>query len=155
MVQLGFVKPNNDVIQGDFPHGSPMVQYLQIETVANMYPGRLVKRDTTDYQVEVCGASGHAIGWLGYGEAPDADKPTTRTTIYTVLATAPVHSGGGFRVRASLASGQNVVKGQRLMPAAAGELTDYVAATDDAVAIAAESVDASGGAAAIWVESLI
>jgi hypothetical protein len=155
MVQLGFVKPNNDVIQGDFPHGSPFMQLLQIKTVANMYPGRLVIRDTTDYQVGVGGASGHVIGWLGYGEAPTGFKPATRTTIYAVNDTAPVHSGGGFRVRASLAIGQNVVKGQRLMPAAAGELTDYVAATDDAVAIAAESVDATGAAASIWVESLI
>lgn len=156
MVQLGFVKPNNDVIQGIHPHGSPLMQLLQIETVANCYPGRLVKRDTTDNQVEVCGAAGHAIGWLGYGDAPSEFKPATRNTIYVVNDTAPVHSGGGFRVRASLADGESVVKGQNLMSTTAGELIAFVAATDDAVAKADETVDNTGGAAhPIWVVSLI
>ncbi len=177
MVQLGFVKPSNDVIQGDSPKGSPFVEFLQIKTVANMYPGRLVERDTTDYQCKVGTAAGKVMGWLGYAEAPSEFKPATRDTIYVVNDTAPVHSGAGFRVRGSLQSGQNVVKGEKLVAGAAGELVAAAAITITAsgaanittgqgvngsygaagmyVAEADESVDASAAAAAIWVKSYI
>lgn len=175
MVQIGFTKPNNDVIQGD----SPFVEFLMIKTVANCYPGRLVTRDTDDSHIKVnpVAATASPVGWLGYALAFSSHKPTNRDTIYAVNASAPVHKGKGFRVRASLASGENVVKGAPLVAAANGEVAAAAAITITAsgaanittgqgvngsygaagpiVAIADESVDASGGAAAIWVLSEI
>lgn len=173
MVQAGFSQSNNDVIQGE----SPFLERLAVKTAANCYPGRLVIRDTTDYQIQVCGAAGAPVGWIGYGETPAHSKPATRDTVHVAGDEVAVHSGGGFRVRASLANGQNVVKGAYLTVTAAGELiaaaaitivasgaanitngqgvTGTYGAAGPVVAIADESVDASGSALPIWVRSMI
>jgi hypothetical protein len=173
MSDVGYTKPTNAILV----YGEPEVQFLKIETVANCYPGRLVKKDTADYQVEVCGAAGVAVGWLGYEQTEKSARPATVDTIYTVNKTAAVLHGGKFGIVGRLASGENATKGNYLVAAANGELavadaitiaasgaaniTDGqgVAGTIPAggmpVAKALESVDASGGAADIMVESLI
>lgn len=117
MVQAGVRKILNDVIDG-----KSILDYLNIETVANVYPGAVVKRDTTDYDIEVCGAAGDAIGFVGYGDCVGNNKPATRDTIYEVGAEAPVHSGGGFRVRGIVAS-EAFTKGDPIVAAADGKLT--------------------------------
>jgi hypothetical protein len=114
MVQAGVRKILNDVIDGD-----SIINYYNIETVADMKPGVVVKRDTTDYDIEVCDADGAAIGILGYGACNGPDKPETRDTIYVVSAEAPVHSGGGFYARVRVSS-QAYTKGDPLAPGAAG-----------------------------------
>lgn len=179
MAQLGFTKPNNDVIQGE----PPFTEYLKVETATEMNPGRLVKKGTTDYDVVVVAAAiDRSIGWLGYGKAHASFKPTNRDTAYAANDEVPVHVGSGFRVRATLITGNNVVKGARLVPAANGKLaaaiamevvvpSGAVAVTSSAaqptltktgsdmpggpiVAIADESVNASGSDLPIWVQSL-
>jgi hypothetical protein len=118
-------QPANQIVVS----GSPQVQYLKIETVANCYPGRLVKRDTDDARIEVCGAGGAALGVLGYEQAPKAYRPATRDTIYLVDAIAPVLSGAGVTVMLYLsADAATIVKGDKLVAAANGCVTKASAA---------------------------
>jgi len=112
--QAGVRKILNDVIDGD-----SIVNYYNIETVSGMYPGAVVKRDTTDHDIEVCGADGSATGILGYGACNGPDKPATRDTIYLVGAEAPVHTGGGFYARVRISS-QAYTQGDPLAPGDAG-----------------------------------
>lgn len=119
---VGYKKPSNKIIVA----GEPLVQELKIETVANMYPGRLVVKGTTDADIVVAGAPvGKAftkvIGVLGYEQAHDAVKPTTVDTIYKILDFVPVLSGS-IVVVGSLKDGETVVKGDLLVPAANGEV---------------------------------
>jgi hypothetical protein len=167
------VKPANKIVV----LGEPLVEELEIKTVATMYPGRLVERDTNDSSVKAGTAAGPVMGWLGYEQAHKNYRPADKTTIYKVNDEAPVLFGGHFVIIGSLQSGQNVTKGAKLVAAAAGELLAAAAITIVAsgaahitdgqgvtgsygvqgpvVAIARESVDASSSALPIMVESLI
>lgn len=175
MKMVGFLKPDNKILVA----GNPLVQELKVETATNMYPGRLVKKGTNDDDIVVGTAGADVIGFLGYEQCRDSDKPANVDTAYAAGAWAPVLSGGGFIIVARLANGENVSKGARLVAAANGELKEASAlavpsggttVTSDkaqpdisgavgsegvVVAIAEESVDASGGAADIMVRSLI
>ncbi len=176
MAYTGVVKPTNKIVAG----GTPLVQELMIETATNMYPGRLVKKGTNDDDIVVNTAAGNALGWLGYEQADPAFMPTDVDTAYAANDMAPILNGGHFYIVGRLASGQNVTKGTPLVAAANGELTaasgltvasGATQVTSSAangailagtlgtqgivVAIAEQSVDASGAAADIVVRSLI
>lgn len=160
--------------------GVPLVDQVKVKTAANCYPGRLVIKDTTDNQIKVSGAAGETLGWLGYEQAALNYKPDTVDTIYAVNDMAPLLYGGHFTIVASLASGESVAAGARLVAGANGELiedTAAIATTGSAtasvvdattptidgsvgsdgiiVAIARETVDASAAAKDILVLSLI
>lgn len=148
MTQVGFNRPDNDVVQGNY-----LTEQLKVganATAAKMLPGALVIKDTNDYDVKESGAEGAVIGWLGYGSA-NVDKPADRDTAYAVGDYVPVHNGSNFRVRAII-NGEAFVKGAPVTPAASGLVT---AATLDApiVARAAESVPDT--ATRMWVVSEI
>ena len=145
MVQAGVRKILNDVIDGE-----STINYYNIETVATMIPGALVIKGTTDYDIEVCGAAGIAIGWLGYAAANGTDKPATRDTIYLVDAEAPVHSKARY-VRAVCETAA-YSKGDLLKAAAAGAVVAGTAGSDDIIAVAAESIPSG---TSLWVESRI
>jgi len=154
-------------------------QILNVESGTTMYPGGLVIQGTDDDDVTTCGAGGLGFGWLGYEDTPKKYRPATIDTLYVTLDRADVINGPGCIVRARLANGQNVAKGERLVAAAAGELTVASAAAPPSgtvavvstgaqptaagplstqgivVAIAYESVNAGGGALPILVTSLI
>lgn len=147
MAQAGVRKILNDVVDG-----KSTTNYYNIETVANMYPGALVVKDTTDYDIAVCGVDGIATGWLGYGACNGPDKPATRDTIYLVGAEAPVHSKAKY-VRAIYATAADVAKGATLSAAANGCVITGAVGTKDIIGTAAESV--LSGATRIWVESRI
>ncbi|TGC08120.1 structural cement protein Gp24 [Methanolobus halotolerans] len=151
MTYTGVMKPANKIVAG----GSPLTQELKVETATSMYPGRLVKRGTNDDDMVMNTAGGPALGWLGYEQTNPVFMPTDVDTIYVQDDMAAVLYGGGFLIVGSLASGQNVVKGTRLKAAADGELAAGIVGTDEIVAIAEESVDASSAAADIVVLSLI
>jgi len=175
MAYSGFRKPNNKIVVA----GNPLVQELKVETATNMYPGRLVKKGTNDDDIVVCGATDKPIGFLGYEQSHAAYRPTNVDTAYSAGDRAPVLCGGNFVVVARLANGENVSKGDWLVPAANGELKAASALTVDSggvavtstaangaiisgevgdnivVAIAEESVNATAGAADIMVRSLI
>jgi hypothetical protein len=113
MVGYGFMAPANDVIQGAAKNG--LQEQLKIgsnASAAQMLPGRLVSRDNGDYDVKEGSALLSPVGWLGY-EGTNF-KPATIDTAYAVADDAMVYNGGGFRVRASLAKGCSVVKGNLL-----------------------------------------
>lgn len=121
--------------------GVPLVDHYKIKTVANCYPGRLVITDTTDNQIKVSGAAGETLGWLGYEQANPNYKPDTVDTIYAVNDMAPVLSGGHFTIVASLASGQSVAAGARLVAGANGELIEDTAAIATSGSETASAVD--------------
>jgi hypothetical protein len=129
-------------LNGIVVSGCPKVQYLNIETVANMYPGRLVIKGTTDHDIAVCAAGGKAIGVLGYEHAPKKFRPTTRDTIYTVLDEAPVISGPGTVVLLMVAISQTIVKGDKLVAVAAGEVGLASAAAPPSGTVAVVSTSA-------------
>lgn len=179
MADSGFKKPTNAILVA----GNPLIQTMKVETATTMYPGRLVVRGTGDDDAVTGTVNGAVIGWLGYEQTIKKHRPATVDTIYLANAQVAVLAGPGIVVVASLANGQNVTKGARLCAAAAGELTAATAITatvpagttavlstkvqpamtmagglptqNIVVAIAEESVDASGGAADIMVRSLI
>jgi len=149
MVQVGFAKPDNDVVQGNY-----LTEQLRVgtnATTAEMLPGALVVKDTNDYDVKECTATG-IIGWLGYGMTNANYKPATSATAYLVGDYVAVHNGGNFRVRAII-TGETIAKGTPLEPAANGLITEAADEGDKVVAHAAESV--STAATTIWVVSNI
>ena len=131
------------------------VQTKKVETATNVYPGRLVIQGTNDDDIAVCGAQGEALGWAGYEDTAKAYRPATISTIYTVNHFLAVVNGPGIIVRASLASGQTVDKGSRLMAGANGELSGGTVGTNEIVAIAEQSVASTAAGTVIMVRSLI
>lgn len=132
----GIQAPNNDVVMGD----EEPLEYLTAE-VATIKPGHHVKKGITKDMIALGDASGNSIGWAGYGKA-GVFKPTNAKTAYEIGALVPVHEKPGLPVKAWLAAGESVVKGQPLKPVAGGELAAGIPGTDDIIARAAE--DASG-----------
>lgn len=118
MVDIGMVTPTNGVVS----YGRPtIITEANVETAANMYPGRLVKRGTTDYDLAVCGATDTPIGWLGFEDTAAQFRPATPSTIYAASDKAAVIRGGGFVIDyAVLAISQTIVKGDALVTAADG-----------------------------------
>ena len=150
MVQVGFRKPENDVVSGHYY--TEMLKVGANATAAKMLPGIFVIKDTNDRSVKESGAAGKVIGVLGYAESPEAYRPATRSTAYAVGDTVAVHHGMGAYARALLAISQTVVKGELMKVAADGYLTIGAAGTDDIVAVAEESVTTGGDATGIlWV----
>ena len=117
----------------------------RIETVANVYPGRLVKRGTTDDDIVVCTAAGLPAGWAGYDNASPAVKPATIDTIYVVGDRIPVVSCVGSVIRATLATSQTITLGDALVAGATGFVTaaTVIAATVGSGAATASAVDAT------------
>lgn len=154
-------------------------------TAAKMLPGALVIRDASDEKIKECGANAtNVLGWLGYEQAHPDYKPASRTTAYAVGDFAPVIAGAGTVLIAKIASGNSITQGDLLVSAADGELAkaaamdgsvdsgattvtstaangDIITLSGSApaggvvVAIAEETVDASGGAKYCVVRSLI
>jgi hypothetical protein len=79
-----------------------------------MYPGRLVCREATDYDIKVANGILPPLGWLGYEDFNESERPLTIDTLATVDTEAPVHRGGGFAVRGWLAKGCVAVQGDEL-----------------------------------------
>ncbi|MCS3924412.1 gp53 minor capsid family protein [Methanosalsum natronophilum] len=176
MVYTGIQKPNNRIIAA----GVPLIQELNIETVTNMYPGRLVKKGTNDSDIVINTADGKPIGWLGYEQTNPVFRPKDPISIYGAEAQVAVLNGGGFYIRAMLAESENVGKGDPLVAGDNGELKAAVSlavkeGTDTAdevegatpelqgslvpggqvIAYAEESINATSGATEIIVRSVI
>jgi hypothetical protein len=116
-------QPKNQIVVS----GKPDVQYLNIETATNCYPGRLVKKGTHDNDLVVCTAGAAAIGVLGYEQAAKMYRPATRDTIYAQNDQAPVLSGKAV-VLLYLTQSQTVTKGDKLVAAADGMVSKASAA---------------------------
>ena len=149
MVDLGFRKPTNGVVQGD-ALGPEFLNVGANATAAKMLPGIAVVKDTNDFCVKESDASGNVvIGFLGYELSPN--KPATRDTAYAVGDIVAVHRGAGLRQMAYLTTSQTIVKGQPLKVTADGYLTAATVGTSDVVGDAAESVTTTSAAAKIWI----
>ena len=151
-VEVGYPLPTN-VIVAD--RTGIHVQTKKVETATNVYPGRLVICGTNDDDIAVCGAAGEALGWAGYEDTAKNYRPVTRDTIYEANDQIAVVNGPGIVLVGSLASGQSVDKGTRLMAAADGELSGGTVGTDEIVAIAERSVVSASAGTPILVRSLI
>jgi hypothetical protein len=150
MVDTGFIEATDKIVLA----GEPITVEKTIETVANMFPGRLVKMDTGAYEIEVNDTDDNVLGWLGYEQTAVMHRPATIDTIYEVDKKAHVIIGGDIVIRARLASGQNVTAiGTKLTAAADGELTEATIGTHMVLAVALEIVNATSAAANIIVKS--
>ena len=150
MVDTGFIEATDKIVLA----GTPITVEKTIETVANMYPGRLVKMDTGAYQVEVNDTDDNVYGWLGYEQTSVMNRSATIDTIYEVDKEANIIIGGDIVIRAHLATGQNVTAiGTKLTATTAGELTAATIGTDMVLAVAMELVNATSAAANIIVKS--
>jgi hypothetical protein len=133
-----------------------------VETATDMYPGRLVKRGTTDNDV-VVNTDGSAVsyGFLGYEDTAIPFRPATVDTIYATDDRAKVLFGPGMIVVGSLAASQTIIMGDKLVAAAAGRVKKWTptlveSVQVDIVAKAVKSVSTGVGVYAdIVLESLI
>jgi|Deesub1362A_J573_1020465.scaffolds.fasta_scaffold04856_3 hypothetical protein len=165
---VGYKKPSNTVLVA----GQPIVQELICKTVTNCNPGVLVTRDTDDDHFKACGATDMPLGFLDVNETVGIGDTYVADDVGKVLS-------GPVAVRAILANGENVTKGDLLVQAANGRLAKAStlqvasgatgvtssAANGDIitghygdtplVARAEETVDATGGEQAIVVRSLL
>jgi len=149
MVDTGFIEATDKIVLA----GSPITVEKEIETVATMYPGRLVIRDTGDNQVEVAATDDLVYGWLAYEHTPVMYRPATKDTIYSVNDRAAVIVGGDIIIRGKLTTSQTIVMGDKLTVAAAGTLTKATIGTHMVVATAMESVTTTTAEANIIVKS--
>jgi hypothetical protein len=119
-------QPTNAIVVS----GEPDIQYLNLETASECYPGRLVTKGTHDNDVAVCGAGGVPIGVLGYEQASKKYRPATSATIYVVDDQVPVlKRGKGAVVMLYLsADAATIIKGDPLVCAANGKVTKATAA---------------------------
>ena len=111
------------VLGGNDP---PVTQKVNLGTIANCYAGRLLTLEDSDYDRKVCTAMTAPTGWLGYELASPQYRPATITTIYTLDDKAIEHKGGGFTIKAKLAKGCSVKKGEQVMNWADGEVAGPV-----------------------------
>ncbi|MDG6245086.1 MAG: hypothetical protein QCH31_11995 [Methanolobus sp.] len=150
MSYYGLQKPANDVIMGQ-----PVpTEYLKAENTS-VKPGLLVKKGTTQDLIVACDAAGNPGGWAGYGAAATL-KPEKPATAYKANDMVPVHNGGGFHVVAILAETETVGKNDPLVAADNGEVKALdTAAPTPVVGYAAQDANATAGATAILVRSII
>lgn len=159
MADVGYQKPTNAIVVDG---GNMHVQTMKVELVANMYPGRLVKKGTGDDDAVINAGEGTAIGWLGYEQTIKKYRPATVDTIYlgadsspSVATQAAILHGPGMVIVGSLPASQTIVKGDMLVADAAGQLIKWTVGHTP-VAIAEESVTTSSVASGdIMVRSLI
>lgn len=156
------------------PSKIALMREFECETAAGMYPGRLVKKGSTDAEVVVNDTSDNSacIGFIGYEQASLDDRPDTIDTVWTVNKSVPIINGPGMVIRAYLCGGaaNSVAIGQKLAAASYyGALDKYQCPAvgvnlvgqkhKNAVAIALETLDESAvprtSGAALWVMSLI
>jgi hypothetical protein len=164
MAGLRLKRATNKVVVGGT---EPVIEEMNIETVANMYAGRLVEKGTNDDDCELNSTTSgdmNPLGWLGYEQCAPEYKPATKATIYTVGAKVPVLKGSGFILDALAVdtSGETIAKGDYLMPTDTLGGVKKFADTDPStnknirVAQAEESVTIpAAGSIAILVRSLI
>jgi hypothetical protein len=95
MADSGYLAPTGRlVVKGGPARGVERI----IETVTNMYPGRLVIRGSTDNGIKVADGTAAPVGFLAYEQTQLPARPQTLTTIFQVTDSVDVISGGGFTI---------------------------------------------------------
>lgn len=118
--QTGHVTPGNKII--DF--GDPEIKIEKnVETVANVYPGRLVAKGTTDYDVKVAdGVLAVPVGWALFEHTSDEYQKDLYTTIYTVSDKIMVGRGGNFSIYAWLPKYWSARQGDKMFSWIGGQV---------------------------------
>ena len=153
-VEAGQVQPINKIVVDST---NLHMQTKKIETVANCYPGRLVKKGTNDDDIVAGSAATDKVyGWLGYEQTSKKYRPATIDTIYVINDQVTVVNGPGIILLAFLELGADIDKGDYLTCGALGGLTGAVlGSTSKIVAIAEETDATSAGGVDLLVRSLI
>jgi hypothetical protein len=142
MVEMGFVKATNKIVLA----GHRQSVELEIETATTMYPGRTVKKGSTDNEMVVGAADALTMGWLSYEDTPIMYRPANIDTIYKVNDRAAYVFGPGMILVGSLLYQEEIVMGDKLVGAAAGQVKKWTPTTDsaqnqeDVIAVAMETV---------------
>jgi hypothetical protein len=142
MVEMGFVKATNKIVLA----GHRQSVELEIETATTMYPGRTVKKGSTDNEIVVGAADALTMGWLSYEDTPIKCRPANIDTIYKVTDRAAYVFGPGMILVGSLLYQEEIVMGDKLVGAAAGQVKKWTPTTDsaqnqeDVIAVAMETV---------------
>jgi len=111
MADSGYITPTqNIIVRGT----SPLLHRRNIGSATNMYPGRIVVREATDYDIKVGDGILPPLGWLGYEDFNEMERPATIDTIATADTEGPVHAGGGFAIRGTLHAGTKADQGDLL-----------------------------------------
>jgi hypothetical protein len=109
MVDTGYVTPSGKiVVRGD----PPIKIEKNVETATNVYPGRLLIKGTTDYDVAVGNGIAAPIGWAGFEHS--YSKKDSKATIYAASDKITVLRGGGFSILGKMAKGFVALQGDDL-----------------------------------------
>jgi hypothetical protein len=127
----GLQKPTNLIVV----EGNPLKQELKHDaTVTYAYPGRLVKKGTTDADISAGDAFG-CIGWLGYEQTNPKYIPATVDTAFASGDMCPVLYGGNSVIVGSLAKGCSVNKGDCVANWLGGQVVGPVAPMGEGLAL--------------------
>ncbi|MCU7526734.1 MAG: hypothetical protein HF308_19855 [Ignavibacteria bacterium] len=125
MAVQNYVTPTNKLVVTGEPR---RIRNKNLGVATNGYPGRLVVREATDYDVKVSDGVLPPIGFLGYpGEFEGTDLQYYDgglTTIRVVDSSVPVYSGGGYTIYMpnGLAVGTVATEGDLLLSWADGKV---------------------------------
>jgi hypothetical protein len=156
MVDTGYIAPVGKIAIA----GHRQTVEMNVETAADMYPGRLVQHGSTNNDVIVGTAGALSYGWLVYEDTPIMYRPKTVDTVYNVLDRAAVMHGPGMILVGSRKGGVTIVMGDKLICAAAGQVDKWTPVPDggatgeeEVVAVAME--DGSGDSSDLIIRSSI
>ena len=118
----GLITPNNSILYA----GQPEIQEMEVETVGEFCPGKLVIVDTADYQCQVAGVDASDV--LGVADVPSDQKLTAYFTPSAGGAVTKTFTAGDqirvlrgdIVVKVILLSGETITVGERLAAAANG-----------------------------------
>jgi hypothetical protein len=125
MAVQNYTTPTNKIVVTGEPR---RIRNKNLGTATNGYPGRLVVREATDYDVKVSDGVLPPIGFMGYpGEFEGTDLQYYDggiTTIRVVDSVVPVYSGGGYTIYIpnGLAAGTIATEGDLLLSWADGKV---------------------------------
>ena len=128
------IPDNKEVVQ---PGQSTQYRQFRVETATTVMNGRLVIGGTTDGDVITCTDENvSALGWVVRDETLAVYRENDRTTEYTAGDIVAVCSGPGTKlvVRASAA----VDMGDKMVPAASGQVKPFSADPADTIVCKAE-----------------
>jgi hypothetical protein len=108
MVDIGYQTPIGKITTRGVPR---VISERNVETVADVYPGKLLKQGTTQWDVAVADGDSPVVGWAGYEHTSVNYRKDNFTTIYTVDDKIAVIRGGKFSIYAWLAPGPQANQG--------------------------------------------
>jgi hypothetical protein len=121
MVDTGYIVPTGNLIVKGRPSN---IVYKNCGTVANAYPGRLVVKEDTEYDVKVSDGVLPPLGYIGYEQQAIQYQVASKETINVVDTELAVLSGGGFTIYmpSGLARGFKTDDGTPLLSWANGQV---------------------------------